>query len=117
MRARKSIGSWESTPSRSSSRRSKNSGCLDGVDRATAAEIVAALPAGVEAVGLFVDRPPQEVAELAARLSLRIVQLHGQEPPEDLLVLRHLVIVRAFRLGDVRAVARMSSYLNSCRAL
>jgi phosphoribosylanthranilate isomerase len=79
-----------------------------------AAEIVAALPPEVEAVGLFVDRPPGEVAALADRFSLRIVQLHGQEPPEDLLALRHLRIIRAFRLSDAEAVARMVVYLRHC---
>jgi len=87
------------------------------VDQATATAIIAALPAGVEAVGVFVDRPPAEVAEVAARLGLRIVQLHGQEPPEDLLALAHLDIVRAYRLGDAAAVARMASDLEACRSL
>jgi phosphoribosylanthranilate isomerase len=87
------------------------------VDPAAAAEIVAALAAPVEGVGLFVDRPPREVAEIAGRVGLRIVQLHGQEPPEDLLALPHLSIIRAFRLGDLEAVARMSSYLERCREL
>jgi phosphoribosylanthranilate isomerase len=87
------------------------------VDLARAAEIVAALPAPVEAVGLFVDRPPAEVADIAGRLGLRIVQLHGDEPPEDLVLLRHITTIRAFRLGDLAAVGRMSSYLDRCRAL
>ena len=47
------------------------------IDPAAAAAIVAALPATAEAVGLFVDRPPEEVAAVAARVGLRIVQLHG----------------------------------------
>src|SRR5205814_8559524 len=52
-----------------------------------AEEIIAALPNATVAVGVFVDRPAVEVAELADRLGLRIVQMHGQEPPEDLLIL------------------------------
>jgi phosphoribosylanthranilate isomerase len=85
------------------------------VDLSRAAEIVAALPAPAEPVGLFVDRPPAEVAEVAARLGLRVVQLHGDEPPADLAALAHLFVVRAFRLGDAASVARMSSYLDACR--
>ncbi|HMB04216.1 MAG TPA: phosphoribosylanthranilate isomerase [Isosphaeraceae bacterium] len=84
------------------------------VDPRAAAEIIAALPPGVEAVGLFVDRPPGEVAALAARLGLRTVQLHGREPPEDLLALHPLQIIRAFRLGEPEAVARMVAYLRRC---
>ncbi len=87
------------------------------VDPGAAAEIVAALPPETEAVGLFVDRPPTEVAALAERLNLRIVQLHGQEPPEDLGALASLTIIRAFRLGDAGAVARMIAYLRRCEGL
>ena len=55
------------------------------VDAGLAAEIVAALPSRAQAVGLFVNRPAGEVAEIADRLGLGTVQLHGDEPPEDLL--------------------------------
>lgn len=82
-----------------------------------AAEIVAALPPSCTAVGLFVDRPPAEVAEMAARVGLHAVQLHGNEPPEDLLTLRHLTIIRAFRLADRAGVGRMESYLQRTAAL
>src|SRR4051794_19960349 len=54
------------------------------VAEAVAAEIIAALPGTAEAVGLFVDRPPAEVLAIARRVGLHIVQLHGDEPPEDL---------------------------------
>jgi phosphoribosylanthranilate isomerase len=87
------------------------------VDLALAAEILAALPVGVEPVGLFVDRPPSEVVAIAARLGLRIVQLHGREPPETLTALGPLQVVRAFRLADTEDVARMSSYLDACQTL
>lgn len=80
----------------------------------TAAEIVAALPPTAEAVGLFVDRPPEEVRTVARRVGLEIVQLHGDEPPEDVLALEGLRVVRAFRLGDGAAVARMIAYLECC---
>jgi phosphoribosylanthranilate isomerase len=83
----------------------------------TAAEIIKALPEGCEAVGLFVDRPPGEVAATAFALGLRIVQLHGDEPPEDIVALGHLTVVRAFRLGDEAAVERMADYLERARTL
>jgi phosphoribosylanthranilate isomerase len=81
------------------------------IDPDLAAEIVAALPPTCSAVGLFVDRPPAEVAAIARRVGLRFVQLHGNEPPEDLLALAHLTLVRAFRLADRAAVDCMTSYL------
>jgi phosphoribosylanthranilate isomerase len=82
-----------------------------------AAKIVATLPSSAQAVGVFVDRPPAEVARLASEIGLRIVQLHGREPPEDLLVLSDLFIIRAYRIGDSSAVARMVTDLDVCRAV
>lgn len=84
------------------------------IDPGLAAEIVAALPPSCVAVGLFVDRPPGEVAATADRVGLTGVQLHGSEPPEDLIALGHLSVIRAFRLGNDAAVAAMIAYL--CRA-
>lgn len=77
------------------------------VEPPQAREIVAAIPRPSQAVGLFVNRPAEEVVRVADRLGLRAVQLHGDEPPEDLLVLDRFWIIRAFRLGcgdDVRAL-------------
>ena len=82
-----------------------------------AAAIVAALPRGCAAVGLFVDREPAAVRATAARVGLEIIQLHGDEPPEDLCAMGNLTIVRAFRLADASAVARMTAYLSRARAL
>jgi phosphoribosylanthranilate isomerase len=82
------------------------------VEIAIAAEIMAALPATCSAVGLFVDRPPDEVVDIATRLGLRIVQLHGQEPPEDLVALAGFEVIRAFRLGAPDDIAQMSAYLD-----
>ena len=76
-----------------------------------AAEIIAALPASAAAVGVFVDRPAAEVAEAAERLGLRIVQLHGQEPPEDLVALDRFQVVRAFRLDRAAAWSGVTEYL------
>jgi phosphoribosylanthranilate isomerase len=87
------------------------------VRREVAAEIVAALPESVEAVGVFVDWPATEVAEFAESLGLSIVQLHGQEPPEDLLKLERFRVIRAFRLGNASAWDHVSRYLEQAKAL
>jgi phosphoribosylanthranilate isomerase len=81
------------------------------VDLERAAEIIAALPRPSQAVGLFVDRPAIEVASVARSLGLMAVQLHGDEPLQDLLILDHLWIIRAFRLASAADVERMSDYL------
>lgn len=87
------------------------------IETSLASEIVAALPPAAHAVGLFVDRPPDEVASLADRIGLKVVQLHGNEPPSDLVALGHLCIIRAFRLGDAEAIARMLRYLSRSQEL
>ncbi len=81
------------------------------------AEIASALRGLAEPIGLFLDRPPGEVAEVAAQLGLRAVQLHGDESPEYLRELAGLLegmdlkVVKAFRLGDAASVDRMVAYL------
>jgi phosphoribosylanthranilate isomerase len=82
-----------------------------------AAAILAGLPPPAAAVGVFVDRPAWEVADLADRLGLGIVQLHGQEPPEDLLVLSRFQIVRAFRMGEGTDWDAVTAYLARAEAL
>lgn len=88
------------------------------VDDSRAATILAALTVA-RPVGLFVDRPSEEVADRARRLGLTIVQLHGDEPPEVLAWLKQagLRVVRAFRLKDNLAIAQMNAYLKRCSGL
>jgi phosphoribosylanthranilate isomerase len=87
------------------------------VAHGVAADIIAALPDTVAAVGVFVDRPPIEVAEVAERLGLDIVQLHGREPPEDLLRLKPFRVIRAFRLGHPSAWKGVCDYVAQADAL
>jgi phosphoribosylanthranilate isomerase len=46
-----------------------------------AAEIIAALPSAVMAVGVFVNEPADAISSIAAQARLSAVQLHGDEPP------------------------------------
>lgn len=52
------------------------------VSIAQAAEIVAALPAFISAVGLFVDAAPEEIQAVLAKVKLNLLQFHGNETPE-----------------------------------
>lgn len=79
------------------------------IERAEA--ILSALPSRSVAVGLFVNRPPDEIKAVCDRLGLSRVQLHGDEPAEDVAALGDLFVIRAFRLRDASAVAEMSDYL------
>lgn len=48
-----------------------------------ATEIVAALPAFVSTVGLFVDAAPEEIHAVLAKVKLDLLQFHGDETPEE----------------------------------
>ncbi len=52
------------------------------VDIAQAAKLLAALPPFVTAVGLFVDAEVDFVREVLAKVSLDVLQFHGDESPE-----------------------------------
>jgi phosphoribosylanthranilate isomerase len=81
-----------------------------------AKEIVAALPKEVVKVGLFVNTPPVEVCRVHSALSLDLIQLHGDEPPEYLAQLGDRPVMRAFRVqpGSLQPVIE---YLALCREL
>jgi len=87
------------------------------IDPTLAARIVAALPSSCEAVGLFVNRPPSEIKRIANEVGFKIVQLHGNEPPTDLLELSSFRIIRAFRIGSVESIDSMNSYVYTAATL
>lgn len=87
------------------------------VDRGRAEEIIAAIANPARVVGVFVNRPPGEIVREAAELGLEIIQLHGDEPPEDLPRLYPLRVIRAFRLGGPADVPAMLAYLDRARVL
>jgi phosphoribosylanthranilate isomerase len=80
-----------------------------------ARQIVNALPAFVEPVGLFVDTPPEDVAQTAADVGLRTVQLHGHESPVDVRKLPALRVLTAVALGDTdlwRGLANLAAVMS-----
>ncbi len=83
----------------------------------SALAILRILPEHVVPVGLFVNRSATEVAEMAERLGLQVVQLHGDEPPETVAALSSLQVVRAFRLRDAASIAAMLAYLQETEKL
>jgi phosphoribosylanthranilate isomerase len=55
-----------------------------GIEASAAAEIIAALPAEIETIGVFVNETPERMAEIAGQVGLTGVQLHGDEPASQL---------------------------------
>lgn len=73
-----------------------------------AAELRAGLPPEIRAVGVFVDRPLDEVAAAAARIRLDAVQLHGREDDAYIDALRAaaaLPVWKAFRVRSKEDLA------------
>ena len=83
------------------------------IDEATAQTIVDAVGKQVTVVGVFVNATAAEMVELADRLPLDVIQLHGDEPPNMLTRLKHHPVLRAFRLKDDGA-AEIADYINTC---
>ena len=68
-----------------------------------------ALDAGIQAVGVFVNAPVEQVAALLNNGVIAIAQLHGQEDAADLQALRQRTdqpIWQAFRVRSLADVAR-----------
>ena len=68
-----------------------------------AAELKALLAPGIQAVGVFVNAPPETVAGLLNRGVIDLAQLHGTEDEAYLSRLRELTpkpVIQAFRIRD-----------------
>jgi phosphoribosylanthranilate isomerase len=86
------------------------------VDPEAARAIIAQLPPLVLSVGVFVDEDAGVVRDLAARVGLDWVQLHGQESPEYCRSLGRRVI-KAFRIKDAASLAFLAVYQGAAQAL
>lgn len=79
-----------------------------------AATLRAALAPGIEAVGVFVDQPPEFIASLLASRTIDWAQLHGHETPDDIARLRALApsgahIIQAFSVRTPDDIARAAA--------
>lgn len=81
------------------------------ISLSAAAEVVAAIPAFVSVVGLFVNPEAAFVEEVLGQVSLDLLQFHGDESPEfcDQFNRRWLKAVRVQKADDINeAFARFS---------
>jgi phosphoribosylanthranilate isomerase len=82
------------------------------VDVHEAREIAAALPEGVPKVGVFVNERPEEIFRIAAEVGLDYAQLHGDETPEAVSIVRKggLRVIKALRVRDTGILGAMGEY-------
>ena len=68
--------------------------------------IVAELPPLVRRVGVFVDEEPQRIIEIARRLRLHYIQLHGHEDSKCIRILQEagLQVIRAFGIANLEDI-------------
>jgi phosphoribosylanthranilate isomerase len=83
------------------------------VDVTTAAEIGSEYKRTAEVAGVFVNRPLEEVAELADVCSLSMLQLHGDEGPvyaDELRRRTGLKIMKAARVRDAAGLQALNAF-------
>ena len=63
-------------------------------------------------VGVFVDELPDRIVEIAERVGLRVVQLHGGESPDVVAQMRArgLDVVKSFRIATAANLAALTRY-------
>lgn len=82
----------------------------------TAAEAVALgdlVPSGAKRVGLVVDAPDDDIAEIARSAGVDMLQLHGAETPERVAEIRSrfgMPVIKAVAIADADDVERAAVY-------
>ena len=77
-----------------------------------AREVVAALPGHLLKVGVFVNSEPEEMLRIAAEVGLDYAQLHGDESPESVTIVREggVKVMKALRVQDAGSLETMEGY-------
>ena len=79
------------------------------LDPQRAKSIIAALPPFITTVGLFVNEAPARIREIASLCGLDVIQLHGDETPQQCQVDGYRV-VKALRVRDEESLAAADEY-------
>lgn len=70
---------------------------------------------GIKKTGVFVHADPEYILRQKEKYGLDLIQLHGNESPEDCLRLkRELPVIKAFRLRTVEDLPITNEYLEAC---
>lgn len=79
------------------------------INQLAAAKIIAKLPPFIQTVGLFVNEDVEKINWTADYCGLDIVQLHGDETPEECLEVNRRVI-KAFRMQNNISIEPLGRY-------
>ncbi len=87
------------------------------IDPLVANKIIESLPKGAQTVGVFADAPFTDVINVAKKLHLNAIQLHGDEPPSYVKRIgKHLPVWNAFRLSRHLPLQQIESMLKNYEA-
>jgi phosphoribosylanthranilate isomerase len=75
-----------------------------------AREIIAQLPGGIAKIGVFVNRPAEEVERTMEACGLDLIQLHGDESPAYCRLLPPGRVIKAVFLRTPEELARLAEY-------
>jgi phosphoribosylanthranilate isomerase len=78
----------------------------------SAAKIISKLPPFVTRTGVFVNASDEVIQTAATRLPLDVVQLHGDETPEQCARCT-IQVVKAFRIENESSLKRLAAYKTS----
>ncbi len=73
-----------------------------------AKEITSQLPPFITTVGVFVNETPARIKEIMTFAHLQVVQLHGEEPPQECMLWRPSI--KAFRVKDFVDLEPLEKY-------
>jgi phosphoribosylanthranilate isomerase len=78
---------------------------------AIARRIIRRLPDRIAVVGVFVNEPEESMLAIARRVGLDYLQLHGDEPPEQVVRLkREIAVIKAIRVRDSFRPKQLDSF-------
>lgn len=86
------------------------------IDSEKARAIIHELPPFVKTVGVFVNEEPEKIKEIQLECGLDLVQLHGDESPEQC---RNLMpySIKSFRIKDETGIKGIDKYKGAVRAI
>ena len=88
------------------------------IQPAAARRIIRRLPDGIAAVGVFVNESEANMLAVARRVGLDYLQLHGDEPPEQVARLkREIPVIKAVRVRDSFRPKQLDSFVRASAIL
>ncbi len=88
------------------------------IEPAAARRIIRRLPDSIAAVGVFVNEPEANMLAIARRVGLDYLQLHGDEPPEQVARLkREILVIKAVRVRDSFRPKQLDSFARASAIL